>query len=116
MRRRFPLRVLAVSLVLPASRAFASDFGCVAEWLDLALVPAALPMAGLGLWAALRLPPGRAAAGAGLVWLVCAGLVAATGCAYGNDADGVALAAVSGALGITLLAAAWRARSSRENG
>lgn len=110
------LRVLSVWLLLPAGLAHASDFGCLAEWVDLGLVLGALPAAGVGLLLAWRARPGLAVRAIAVAWTAAVGLVVATTCTYGKDADLLAVGATSAAAVLPLGLVLWRARSGAEPG
>jgi hypothetical protein len=93
--------VVAVGLTL-ATPALASDYGCVAEWFELALLLLGLPAIVFGLlmahifpWTMLRCTA--------LSWLLSGGLVLALRCPRGFDQDGLALLGIS--LGSALVAA-----------
>ena len=81
-------------LVVPGV-AWASNFGCAAEWLDVAVIVLAAPVS-----LALCIVAWRATWETTLYWtlglaLLTAATVLATPCSYGDDPDGKALLAVA---------------------
>ncbi len=108
-----PLRValMLTALLLPGV-AHASDFGCLAEWLDLTAVVLALPAAAVLGMLAMWLAPVRTFWLAALSWMGCAGVIGLTTCTYGNDQDGLALAAVTLAFASPVMVAALRHENS----
>jgi len=102
MRRA--LWMMPLLMVAPAAQA--SDFGCLAEWVNLSVwllaLPAALVVAVLCAW---RSTAWRWVAGAGAMVAL---IVVATSCSYGNDKDAWTLVVVAAVVGVAALAAATR--------
>ena len=101
-------------LLLMPGVAWASNFGCAAEWLDVAVIVFAAPVS-LGLCVLAW----RATLETTFYWtlglaLLTASTVLATPCSYDDDPDGKALLAVALACAPPLALGARRGRSADE--